>query len=339
MKVAADLSSLPKMKANKKKMLSIEESESAIHVFINFSSLDIIQDCARKAFYRLERKLEHLEEAPALTTGSGVHKAMEVWYAAPQERRKNSSFKTDENIQKILAEQSLADAEPCARTAAIHAYYETVKSLKSNPDLGARDPGNVANILDKYFDYYLNDDYILYSNSDGPFLERSFELEVPLSKNTFNGKRLKIFYFGTIDMILVHKITNNLHVCDHKTTHSLGKDFLNRIKPNFQYVGYFWGARDYFKVPVDGFIVNGIQIAKTKLNFNRQTTYIHDEEIEELWVAAEDAVRRFLDYRLTERWPMSAPNSCSMWGGCEYRRICESPKVTREVMIRAEYSE
>lgn len=314
-----------------------------ISVYINFSSLDLIQQCMKKAYFRLHRSLAAEIEHPALTTGKGVHKALEVWYAGKREDRKASSWQTDQNISRLLAGQEPDLTGKDLRVAAIAAYLNETDSLKNNPNLEARDRSNVINILNAYFDYYLEDEFELFSDKDGPFLERSFELPVPLSRNyyeaPFEKKPLRIYLHGTIDMILQNALTGSLVVTDHKTSSSLGKDFINRIKPNFQYTGYFWGAMEYFELQPEYFMVNGLQIAKTKQSFLRQRTHISLDEIEDLWLSLEDASRRYLDATFAERWPMSAPNACTMWGGCEYKQVCEVGPKLRENVLAASFTE
>lgn len=332
--IKTDLSSVSyKKSTHSKRMLEIVAKEEELHLFINYSSLDIIQTCPRKAHFLLDRKLKRIDEAPALTVGTAVHKALEVWYSSSKEHKKRSNYQSDENIQLMLQGSEPKLSGPCARTAALSVFLEEIKDLRSNPDLGARDPSNVISILDNYFDHYLDEEFELYSDDQGPFVERTFELEIP------GFDDVRIFFHGTIDMILRERNTNNLYVCDHKTTSSLGKDFFNRIKPNFQYTGYFWGAKEAFGLNPKAFIVNGIQIAKTKREFKRQVTFISDEEIKELHLALRDAAMRFIDYKQTGEWPMSAPNSCSMWGGCEFRQVCEMDSNLRENVISMEYSE
>ena len=154
--IKTDLSSVPSKKAKKKRMLEIFETDDHIRVCINYSSLDLIQKCPRSAFYRLHRELQTEIEHPALTTGSGFHRAMEVWHKGDPKDRKRSSFKSDEGIQLALAGTKFETG--CLRTKAIQAYLKETESLASNPDLKARDRGNCCDILDSYFDYYIDDE-------------------------------------------------------------------------------------------------------------------------------------------------------------------------------------
>lgn len=327
--------------SDQKRMLEVTGlGTSQINVYINWSSLDVLQTCLRKANFALMQRLVPNEEHPALTTGKAVHKALEVWYSAPKQNRKPSSFQSDENLQKMLRGEIPDLAGPDTRTASLFAFLEHTKSQLNVADLGARDRTRVVEILDQYFDHYLNDPFDLYRDAQGPMCER--DVEFLLYDDFLSGSsttRLCIHYFGTIDSVFQDRNTGEILICDHKTTSSLGKDFLNRIKPNFQYVGYFLAAREALKLPVKQFMVNGIQIAKTKTEFKRQFTYVTEDDIREFKTAVIWNVRKYVECLETETFPMSTPNACCMWGHCAYKRICEVPLSLQKSIISADYQE
>jgi hypothetical protein len=338
--------------AEKKEMLSVIHHEDLIEVRINYSSLDIVQTCLRKAYFALNRSVRSATEAPALVSGKGVHRAMEVWYCAEKEHRRIGSPECDD-MQSLL----LANVEPtdelnqqfighgkCARCASIFAYLEEGKKLIGID--GPRNPESVINILNNYFDNYLDDPYELVVDADGPVCERSFEMVI--FEGELLGKKTRIVFFGTIDSVLRNRETGEILGCDHKTSHSLGKDFLNRIRPNFQYTGYYWAIRDILKLPIDRFMVNGIQIAKTRSELVRQYSHVTDEDIEELRYSLIWNVKKYLEclaaannefFHTSQAFPMSAPNACSMWGGCNFKRICELPRSMHDSMLSAEFPE
>lgn len=325
---------LPKKEA--KEMLSVIEDIDAnkITVKVNYSSLDIIQTCLRKAEYALDRKLFGAFDSPALTFGSAIHKAMEVWYCSKRESRKASSSQCDDSHAMMLAEKSPILHGSCARCGAIYAFLDVAKEL--NEHHAPRDPENGIKILNDYFDFYLDDALEIMSDSMGPLCERSFE--IPIWKDlTYLNYQLEIVLHGTIDTVMRNKETGEILIFDHKTTSALGKDFFNRIKPNFQYTGYWLGATQVLNLIPSAFVVNGIQVAKTKTAFNRQRTIIHESEIQELRDAVLESTYRYLHAKHSQTWPMSTPNPCSMWGGCQYKKVCEASPTVRESIISAEF--
>jgi hypothetical protein len=316
-------------KSDFKEMLTVSQSITGkTYVKINFSSLDIIQTCMRKARFALSSNFSSASEAPALVFGTGVHKALEVWYCAPRENRKHGSVKCDDAHAAMLTGNSFEEHN-CARCAAMLAFITATKVL-SDTD-GARSPESGVNILNNYFDVYLDDPYeILYV--DGKPM-----CEITASAVIYSDDDLEIEFFGTIDSVLRNRETSEVIICDHKTTSSLGKDFFNRIKPNFQYAGYWLLARQALGLDPKQFMVNGIQVAKTKQELSRQFTSISDEEIEELKSSLIWGVRNYLKCEASGIWPMSAPTACSQWGGCQFKKICEMPKAIHQAILEAEF--
>lgn len=316
-----------------------DDKPTSCRVYINYSSLDVIQTCMRKAFFSLREGYTRDAPNPATMFGTGIHKALEVYYCSPIENRKKSSLECDEYQVHLLRNEFLPGHGSCARCAAVFAFLEATKSLAQLPDLGARSQGNGLEILNAYCDHYKDDPYELVRDSDGPICERTFEL--PLRGDTlfFGGREfpIEIVLFGTIDSILQDKITGEIIVCDHKTTSALGKDFFNRIAPNFQYTMYFYGAKEVLKLQPKRFMVNGIQVAKTKQAFERQFTYITQDAIDEMLLALRHNVCRYMQAILSDSWPQSTPNSCAMWGGCTYRQVCELPKALQQNVLEAHY--
>lgn len=318
-------------KSEFKEMLTVSrDCNGKTVVRINFSSLDIIQTCMRKAKFSLQGNYSSISEAPALVFGTGVHKALESWYLSPRETRKHGSVTCDDAHAALLAGNSFdQDHEPCARCTAMKAFIDATKVLTDND--GARSPESGVNILNNYFDVYLDDPYEILHDKHGPICERT------VATQAYRDEDLEIWFFGTIDSVLQNRETKEIVICDHKTTSSLGKDFFNRIKPNFQYAGYWLLAREALGLKPSQFMVNGIQVAKTKQELSRQFTSISDEEIEELRTSLIWAVRNYLRCESTGIWPMSTPSSCAMWGGCQYKRVCEMPSAIQDSILSAEF--
>lgn len=312
-----------------KEMLSIWQEDGKTVVKTNFSSIDVLQTCMRKSQLLLKRQLTVQNEAPALIFGKGTHKALEVWYCAPRVNRKRGSVQCDDSHAQMLAGSDPIDHGPCARCSSIFAFLEETRVLTEID--GSRSPESGVNILNNYFDVYLDDPFEVLHDDQGPLCERTAEAVI------YEDSDLRIIFFGTIDSILRNRETGEVIGCDHKTTSSLGKDFFNRIKPNFQYAGYWFLMRESLGLRPTQFMVNGIQVAKTKQDLSRQFATITDEEIEELRQAVVWNVRNYLRCLSTDVWPMSAPSACSQWGGCSFKRICEMPKTLHESVISADF--
>jgi len=321
-----------------KRMLEIKKVNGVTRYYINYSSLDIIQTCKRKAKYILHDKLVSGESNAATTFGSAVHRALETWYCAPKINRKRSSAECDDQQILMLNRQATTKHGECARCASVFSFLEAGHILRNLPETDKRSQQNGIHILNNYFNVYLSDPYVIVEDDMGPMCERSFELLIATTPHPKTLQPCEIYLFGTIDSILKNEQTGEIIVCDHKTTASLGKDFFNRIKPNHQYTGYFLGAKEVLGLDVKRFMVNGIQVAKTKYDLNRQFTIITSDDINELKLALLKAVGDYMAELEFQKWPMSAPNACTMWGGCTFREICILPPDIRKSVIEAKYN-
>lgn len=293
---------------------------------INFSSLDLIQTCKRKAQFVLNKSLTSNEESSATLFGSAVHKALEAWYSSDKKARKLRSSDCYE-AGCGWAENH----EGCARCVGLYSFLEAAKPLLGLDLSDKRHPYNGLKILNVYFDKYLDDPFEVYCDDKGPVIERRFEFTL------INESKLKVIYFGTIDAVLRNIETNTILVADHKTTSALGSEFYNRLKPNHQYTGYVMGANRALGIDTNLFLVNGIQVAKTKCDLARQITQRDEEDFQSLTEAVRFACDDYLKCLAQQVWPQTAPGPCTQWGGCQFRPICEVPKILQNNVIEAMY--
>ena len=272
--------------------------------YINSSSVDLIQSCRRKAYYALERNLRGGDESEAQLFGTAIHKAMEAFYGAHIEN----------GVRQLTLEQ-FQDAFVDA----------AVQGLGHLPESDKRSIANGKKILEKYWSIYQNDPWQVVRDESGPVVERKFELSLTPS----------IILHGQIDCLLQNVETKEIVVCDHKTSSSLGSDFLNRIKPNIQFSIYSWAAHK-LGFSVNRVMVNGIQVAKTKIDLLRIFTDRTKEDFEEMWQTINESVELYKNSQKRDIWPINS-SSCSSWGGCQYRDICSLNKAFRETAIEQIY--
>lgn len=313
-------------------MLSLTKDSSGKYFCeINFSSLDLIQTCLRKSYYVLDQQLVKDEEAPALSFGTAIHKALEYWYTLPvSERELPSKYK--EHAELIGFGHPIPEAETVGALGAIKRFYEAGRIGLANTD--ATDKRSLANgikILIAYFKHYANDGLEVYSDKDGPCIERKISFTI------YDSPELKIDYFGTIDVILQNKETGIVMVADHKTTHALGSEFYQRCKPNFQYCGYVMAAQQVLGLSTDKFMVNGIQVVKTKQEFARQVVSFDEGDFNDLRMAVLTRVKQYIQAKEAGYWPMTAPGPCSNYGGCQFLSVCSIPDSIKKNVIQANW--
>lgn len=308
-----------------KEMLSITRDPAGRPlVRINFSSLDVIQTCKRKAHYLLDRKLKNNVEASATLFGSAIHKGLEAWYLRPIAERRPASPKCDGEIPGGKCS--------CPRCDTIRGFLSKAEPLYNLDLSDKRHPSSGIRILDDYIRKFLDDPFEVLQDAAGrPMVECTLEAVIS------DTPAAQITLFGTIDVILRNVQYDTILVTDHKTTSSLGVEFYKRIKPNHQYTGYILLVKEALGLAVEGFLVNGIQVAKTKTAFARQFTHRDEADFAELRAALVAGVTEYLACKVTGIWPQSAPNPCSMYGGCAYHSICEVNPVLREQVIKSLY--
>lgn len=320
----------PNVKA-KKEMLSVRTEGEKTVVRINFSSLDLINTCLRKSKYVLDDQLASDEEASALTFGTGIHKALEHWYSLMPEQRDDMSAREREQAEMMSLGQHV-DPSTNGCLEAIRKFVEACKPIMSIPETDKRSVHNGVKILQAYFKHYAKDRWHVYSDAAGPMIERLIAFTIHEDAN------LKIEYFGTIDVVLENLDTGIKLVVDHKTTAQLGQPFYSRIKPNHQYTGYVQAARMVLGIDTNSFMVNGIQVAKTKSEFARQITERNDEDFEELRISVVNAVRNYLHAKATNAWPMTAPGPCSNYGNCQFLEVCSVPNKLKHAVLSSKYN-
>lgn len=312
-----------------KRMLEVKKDGHTTVVNINYSSLELMQTCMRKAHYNLNEGWVG-PDSEALLFGTAMHKGIEVWYVHPRSQRAR--------VSPICMDYQLGPAvdpahgETCARCAAVDAFKESGEGLRMLAPDNKRSLENGVEILNNYFDEYLNDTYEVMRTEDGHPM-----IEIHAQHRIYTGHKLNINYHGTLDLVLKDTITGEICVVDHKTTWQLGKDFYNRLKPNHQYTGYVWLANKTLGLKTNRFLVNGIQVAKTKRALARQFTERNEEDFKELTAAVVFNVKKYLECGAENCWPQNAPNPCTMYGGCAYRGVCDLPEGMREHALSAEF--
>jgi PD-(D/E)XK nuclease superfamily protein len=314
-----------------KEMLRVEQRADKTVVWINSSSLSVIQTCPRKSYYLLERKLRSKVESPALVFGQAIHRALEVFYSLPTAKRELPENFAD-NASLIVQGFTVNDDHPFYK--AIAAFREAGSSLQALPDTDKRSLSAGAWLLTHYFKTYLHDEFVVYHDARGPVTERTFSLEL------MHRGDLEIHLFGTIDLVLKNQITGELLPCDHKTSSTMGSDFLNRIKPNHQYTGYLIGAQQVLGLDVEKFLVNGIQVKPKPLTargtpptFTRQITVRNATDIAEFKDVVLESVQNYLRWKSNNVWPLGSVDACANWGGCQYLQVCSAPTALRENII------
>lgn len=320
-------------------MLSHFREGGKDYVRINSSSVSVIQECWRKASLTLDQGWRGKIESPALTFGSAIHKALEIFYSSERAERKLNSGCP--GVWNIIASGGNTDAHSsCVLCNAVRGFRDTHSPISELPPLDKRSLFNGVWILSHYFKTYIDDPFVTVKNKEGrPMVEESCEFVL------HDDALLKITYFGTIDVILQNERTGMIVVCDHKTSSVVGQSFYNQLKPNHQYTGYLLAAKETLGLDTDTFLVNCLEVkAKPKTprgqdpKFPRQSTIRTKEDYQEFRDTIRMIVSQYLRLEALGIWPLGPKTACSnVYGPCQYLDVCAAPGNLRENILSAKF--
>jgi hypothetical protein len=323
-----------------KEMISVGERNGKTFVRINYSSMDVIQNCLRKAKYLLEERWKPQDESTATLFGSAFHKALEVFYAGEISERKIPKLDTME-LMSFGNRVDGDESDLCLR--ATRAFIEAAAPLAPLSETDKHSIYNGMWILHSYFRAYIDDPYVAYRTESGEyFVEKKFSLVV------HEDDSLIIELFGTIDVVLRHVTTGDLIPADHKTAGFLnfgGSSYFDREKPNHQYTGYLLGAREVLGIDTNRFMVNIVEkkskpkTEKAKgVSFPRQITERNEDDFADFREALLHTVRSYLTAKKTDNWPQGPTGACTAYGSCSYRSVCSVPKNMRETLLNNKFA-
>lgn len=132
-----------------------------------------------------------------------------------------------------------------------------------------------------------------------------------------------LLYCGGSDMLCSYAGGN--YVEDDKTTSQLGASWSKQWDLRSQFTGYCWGHQKASQVNINGVLVRGVSILKTKYETQQAITYRAPWQIDEWYAVLLDAVEEMKRYWERSWWRQSLDHACSEYGGCGYRQLCLSP--------------
>lgn len=128
-----------------------------------------------------------------------------------------------------------------------------------------------------------------------------------------------IIYAGRMDMLCDYQ-TMKLGL-DDKTASQLGASWPRQWDLRSQFTGYVWGAgRNGIKL--DGFLVRGVSILKTKYDTLEAITYRPDWQIDRWYSQLLRDVRRLISQWEEGYFDYNLDHACSEYGGCPFRSVC-----------------
>lgn len=163
-----------------------------------------------------------------------------------------------------------------------------------------------------------------------------------------------IYYMGKPDLVVLADRGNTLLPVEHKTIYRIDTHIQSKYKPHPQIEGYVFSLNviakqlGYDKL-VDRCVVNVSARATPaekprdgvkKPRFTRVLPHYSVEELEEWKQNVIGKVKRLSYSLLNDEWlRKDGPNTCHLYGGCEYRGICSVPPVTRPLVVKSDFVE
>lgn len=317
--------------------------------FIDNSTFESVQECDRKAFYRIVHKRELSGRANALNFGGAVHAALDLRY-------RRGGF----------AHESLADQQ-----------LTGINYLNASPTDDWRTAELLCEVMNGYSRSYAVEDFQLLASKDAdgnpvPFVELPFA--VPLGSVTLDEplllpnlrmdhimdgtsldvyKRVALEEQGTLEMIEVREIpiiwtgkidlvvqhNGEYWIVDHKTTSVFGESYYEAYKISSQFMGYKWALEEMLKLQIAGTMVNVLAIRKPTKS-GKNCTY------DRRWLTTENHMvkewRENTMYQITEFFsslqngffPMRTTACRTKWHrNCEYIGVCTLPAEQREMYL------
>jgi hypothetical protein len=134
-----------------------------------------------------------------------------------------------------------------------------------------------------------------------------------------------LLYCGRMDAILNY--AGGRYITDEKTTSQLGASWSRQWDLRSQFTGYAWGARQ-IGIKVDGALVRGVSILKTKYDTQQAISYRPDWVIDRWYEEMLWWVEQMITAYKTNRWIHNFDHACAEYGGCQFREACSSQDET-----------
>jgi hypothetical protein len=122
---------------------------------------------------------------------------------------------------------------------------------------------------------------------------------------------------------MVAEYAGGVYVFDEKTASQLGASWNRQWEMRSQFTGYVWAAQRS-GLPVQGAVVRGVSILKTKYDTQQVITYRTPYEVERWERQVEHDLRRMRQCWEEGYWDWDLDHACAEYGGCPFTQVCKS---------------
>ena len=213
----------------------------------------------------------------------------------------------------------------------LNALLQAYGSFECPPD-SAKSSARMAGALEYYFSRYpLGEDRAVPMTLPGGKRGIEFSFLEPLEINhPVSGEPL--LYSGRMDRMGDYE---NMHLGeDDKTASQLGASWPRQWDLRSQFTGYVWGAQRA-GIKLDGFLVRGVSILKTKYDTLEAITYRPAWMIERWYEQVLRDVRRMIQCWESGLWDFNLDHACAEYGGCMFRGVCQMQRP--EILLAQQF--
>ena len=202
------------------------------------------------------------------------------------------------------------------------------------PPESAKSLERTAGALEYYFSRYpLGEDRAIPMTLPGGKRGIEFSFLEPIEMNhPETGEPL--LYSGRMDMMVDYE---NMHLGeDDKTTSQLGASWPRQWDLRSQFTAYVWGAQRA-GIKLDGFLVRGVSILKTKYDTLEAITYRPAWMIERWYEQLLHDTARMIQCWESGYWDFNLDHACAEYGGCPFRGVCQMQRP--EVLLKQQFEQ
>lgn len=277
-------------------------------------SMGSIMQCPRKYQYQIIEGWQPNDPHPALEFGIMFHSCMELY-------------------EKLLANGT--KPEPALVQTVRHALtiskdfigdsHRTTKVLRTRFTLVRA----VIWYVDKFSSQHLR----TVIKADGtPAVELSFRIAIPL----ISPDGTPYILCGHIDRLSEFGEDRMVHDYKH-TSRNLDSSYFEEYNPHWQLTNYIFAAQVILpEANVDQALIDAFQAAVGFNRFKRGVTKRFPDQIREWLDNTIYWIKQAERYAEDGYWPMNL-QSCHLYGGCQFRKICSMRPHAREEWLKADF--
>jgi hypothetical protein len=276
------------------------------------TSLGWLKECPRKYQYSMIEGWRGIHESVHLRFGLHYHSALEAY-----DRHRTEGLDHDSALNLVVHKTLLVTWGSEGPWA---------------PDHPSKNRENLIRSIIWYCDHFADDSAATVILANGkPAVELSFKMELDWGPSSSQPYLL----CGHLDRVVT--FTGGTYVMDRKTTAStIGSSYFDQYDPDNQMSLYSLAAKVIYKTPVQGVIIDGVQVASGFSRFSRGFTYRTEAQLQEWLLDTRHWLALAEHYAARGHWPMN-DKSCHHFGGCVFRKVCSKSPEFRDRFLESDF--